>query len=277
MTGEEVSMPSERKVRPGDILLRSWYLYRDNFLLFILIAVIGQALYTVRGALSATGVQGLWAVGVGLVPAAIVIRFWAGAALIVAASSRHNAQEVSLKGCFAKVEGRYLTYVMATVLYSLASVTGLLLLIVPGLYVGTILCLAAYVAVLEDRKLAGSFRRSRQLVAGSFWRVLLIMLFLGVLGAAGGFAAYGLSRVHHIIPIVWLAAYEVLLWPFSTAVHAVLYRRLAEKEEPSRPSAEAAEKEKTGCLLALLCAIGLMLAIVALLFYWRTLLGDILH
>jgi len=225
---------------------------------------------------SATGLSVLWWACFSLFFPRLIVQFWAGAAMIVAASYRYSGDTVTLKECFAKAEGRYMQYVMATMLYFLICTAGLLLLAVPGFYLGTMLSLAGYVAVLERRGRAGPLRRSRELVRGSFWRVFLLLLLLGFLAVLGGFIGYGLSKVHDVLGLLGRVGYWVLLWPFWTTVHAVLYHKLKEKEEPAEPpiEPEARSKGKTGCLLGFLAAVGLIIAIVVLVLAWALIIGE---
>ena len=63
----------------------------------------------------------------------------------------------------------------ANALYVAATLGGLVLLIVPGLLAFTRYAPAASLITIEDLTIRDAFRRSSALVAGSFWRVLLIV------------------------------------------------------------------------------------------------------
>jgi hypothetical protein len=69
----------------------------------------------------------------------------------------------------------YLRLTAVDVVFALAVAIGLVLVIVPGVIVFTWFVLAAPVVEIERRGIRDAFRRSRKLVRGSFWQVLLLL------------------------------------------------------------------------------------------------------
>lgn len=69
----------------------------------------------------------------------------------------------------------YVRLILADLIFALGLGLGLLLLVVPGLLVLGWFALAGAVIKIEDRPLFKAFGRSRQLVRGNFWIVLLIV------------------------------------------------------------------------------------------------------
>lgn len=80
----------------------------------------------------------------------------------------------------------YLRLVATDLLFVLIVVVGFLLLLIPGVVAFTWFALAAAVLELEDLGVRASFRRSRELVRGNFWRVLAILGPALLLGEALG-------------------------------------------------------------------------------------------
>jgi hypothetical protein len=70
----------------------------------------------------------------------------------------------------------YLRLTAVDVIFALAVAVGVILLIVPGVIVFTWFVLAAPVVEIEGRGIRDAFRRSRELVRGSFWPVLALLL-----------------------------------------------------------------------------------------------------
>lgn len=70
---------------------------------------------------------------------------------------------------------RYRQLIAVDLIFALMVGVGLLLLIVPGVVVFGWYVLAAAVVEIEDRGVRDSFRRSRELVRGNFWRVLALL------------------------------------------------------------------------------------------------------
>jgi hypothetical protein len=87
--------------------------------------------------------------------------------------------------------GRLIT---ADILVSVVVVIGLVLLIVPGVVFLAWFAFVAPVIEIEDRGLRDSFRRSRELVRGRFWVVLVVVLAVTLASEALTAAAVELSH-----------------------------------------------------------------------------------
>ena len=136
----------------------------------------------------------------------------------------------SLRELRPMVRRKIWTLVGAGVVSSICIAIGLLLLVVPGLYVMTRWLLYAPVILLEDAKAMESFEKSNAIVRGNGWPVLGVALLLGLslvginlakaalLGAVDG----GISLVD------WLVAVPIdtLLLPLWPLTLAVLYKQL---------------------------------------------------
>lgn len=73
-----------------------------------------------------------------------------------------------------------------SVLLSLGIMTGLVALVLPGLFLAVIWCVSIPVMALEGMSIRGAFVRSRQLVRGHKWNVLVVvvLLFFAEIGIA---------------------------------------------------------------------------------------------
>jgi hypothetical protein len=134
---------------------------------------------------------------------------------------------------------RYGRLVAVDLLFSLVVVAGLGVLVVPGLVFFTWFALAAPVVELEGRGVAGAFRRSRELVRGSFWPVFAILVPLelstdALTDAAGALATAALGDT---LLADWTgsALAELLLTPlFAVAVVAVAYELIELEDTAAR-------------------------------------------
>jgi hypothetical protein len=120
---------------------------------------------------------------------------------------------------------------------------GLLLGLVPGLLAFVFLGLAGPIVEIEERSALGALRRSFQLVRGSFWLVLWVLLPIEVLGDAvgGGLAAL----VHHELGDTFLATWlaealaNAVLSPIFAVAAVLLTVELIGRREGAAPPLHA--------------------------------------
>jgi hypothetical protein len=119
----------------------------------------------------------------------------------------------------------YWRLIAVDIVFVIATAVGLLFLIVPGIIVFTWFALAGPVVELEGAGVRAAFRRSRRLVRGHFWTVLLVLLPI-TLGSEllSGATVDGFHNLIHITLLSdWVgeALANIVLSPFY-AVAAVL-------------------------------------------------------
>lgn len=117
----------------------------------------------------------------------------------------------------------------AGILAGLAIGFGLILLLVPGLFLLTIWAVIAPVIVVEKSGVMDSFGRSRALVRGNGWPVFGVIVVAFLIVAIGGllFAAIAEGIADGpLLRIVFSALASTITAPISALVGAVLYFRL---------------------------------------------------
>jgi hypothetical protein len=129
------------------------------------------------------------------------------------------------------------TLLVATFIYSVCIGVGLVLLVVPGLFVLVRWSVIVPVIVLEGRGMRESFRRSSALVRGHGWRVLWILLIIFLVSAL---LETGFDNLLYPLPeflASWLGHFlvSVVTAPFTAHALAVIYFRLVDSE-PGRSS-----------------------------------------
>jgi hypothetical protein len=106
---------------------------------------------------------------------------------------------------------------------------GLVLLIVPGLYLVTIWAVIAPAIVIEGKGVFDAFRRSRELVRGYGWPVFWVIVVALLISVAGtlvfGSIAAGISD-GPFVRIVFSALASTITAPIGALVAGVLYYRL---------------------------------------------------
>ena len=112
--------------------------------------------------------------------------FWLQGALVLAIDDvRDGRADLSISQTLDRVTPRLATLAVAGLLAGIAIGIGILLLIVPGLYLGTIWLLIVPAIMLESCGVTESFGRSHELVRGYGWSVfgvivLTILIFIGI-------------------------------------------------------------------------------------------------
>ena len=168
------------KLDVARVFERIFEIYRDQFtllipaalLVFVPVAIISGLVYA-----GDTGILGA------LIVAAIgtIATYWFQGMVVEAArdilDGRRDHTVESLVRAAAPVIGPLL---VAGILAGIAVGVGLLLLIVPGLFLLTIWAVLAPVIVIERKDALSSFGRSRELVRGHGWQVfsVIVVLFL---------------------------------------------------------------------------------------------------
>ena len=122
--------------------------------------------------------------------------------------------------------------VIANLLYVAGTIVGLVLLVVPGVVFFTIYASVITLISLEGRRIGEAFKRSRKLVRGNFWRVLLIvgLAYLVASELDTGLGALAAETVGGSFVADWIVAAiaTALLTPIAAATAVLVTLRLIE-------------------------------------------------
>lgn len=185
---------SLRPLSTGELLDKTFTLYRQNFPLFFGISALPQlgvlvalmAMSTVfrsqpsaQTASSAmtTAILGLVTVLVYLL-AVLIAGGINQAATTFAVSSLYLQEPTGVKAAYSRVRGLVWRSVNVVLSVGIRIVGGLLLFVVPGIIMLRRYSLSVPVAVLENVKTRAALKRSRQLSEGSGGRVLLVYVLM---------------------------------------------------------------------------------------------------
>lgn len=160
--------------------------------------------------------------------------FYAGAVALALAGGV-EAKPSSLRSVARRLA--YWRLILVDLIFVLGSAIGLALLIVPGVVFFTWFALAGPVVELEGAGVKAAFARSRQLVKGHFWTVMLVLLPIAVVSellAAG--VVNGLHEVIHS-PLLsdWIgeSLMSTLLNPFYAVAAVIIALKLTRGDEPA--------------------------------------------
>lgn len=162
-----------------------------------------------------------------------------GALLEVVRDVRDGRVDRGLAETYRAVWPRVPALIAAGVIAAVAIGIGLLLLIVPGLYLLTIWSMIAAVIVLEGRSAGESFSRSHEIVRGNGWNMLgLIVVVFILVAVASGVIRLIFAPLPDFLD-AWLGALVAhsLTIPFAAAALATAYFQLTSAAPAEAPTA----------------------------------------
>jgi glycerophosphoryl diester phosphodiesterase family protein len=226
--------PDAQPIRIGEIVSEAVEAYRRFFGRLFATAAAAFLVLDLVGAISAATLGGgfwdwaawsLVAFTVGLVGS-----FWIAGALVLAVDDVADGRaDLSIREVYDRVRPQLVTLIVAGILAALGIMVGLLLLIVPGLYLLVRWSVVGPVIVLERLDAGAAFSRSATLVRGHGWRIFWLLLVVGLLA---GIAHGALLGIFAFLPPFWQTwiggtIADSLVVPFVAGCVTVLYRRLA--------------------------------------------------
>jgi hypothetical protein len=226
-------------MQPGAIIREAWELYKahwQHLLPLALVVFLGLGLISLLLAAALGAFGALLGSLIG-----IVGLFWLQGALVEAVSDvRDGRADLTMGDTFKRAQPHIGRLAIAGILAGLGIAIGLVLLIVPGLYLMTIWSVLIPVIVLEGRGVMEAFGRSRELVSGNGWNAFgVIVLSFLILIAAGiviGIAFVWVSGVLGVF--VRNVVSNTLTAPFVALAWTLMYYKLHELKEPVVAPAE---------------------------------------
>ena len=231
----------------GEVLSEAWNLYKRFLWQFFLTALVVFAVLDLLSALAAAAAGD--SVGAGILWALIAFTigivgyFWVQGALVeLVRDVRDGRADRSIGETYATVQPRLPALIAAGILAAIGIGIGLILFIVPGLFLLTIWSMLVPVIVIEGRAAGESFSRSREIVRGHGWPVFgLILITFITIGIASALIRLVFSPLPSFLDN-WLGSLVAhsLTVPFAAAALTTAYFKLAAPAaETVSPEAEA--------------------------------------
>lgn len=233
----------------GDLLRDSWNLFENKSGLFLsigavsgLVSLIGQ-LALLRGErLGENPAAVYWMlVAAVFVIATAVFGLWSHSALLHALA--YPEQATTFKRAYGMGWNRViLVFIGVGFLSGLATLGGLVLLIVPGIIFGTWFSFGLYIAVAEKKGVIESLRASKAYVKGRTWRVfwrwalmwVIIMIIVSIVSAVLALLFFGDKELAKtVIEPITIVFYT----PFCTSFGYLLYIHLKKQPQALPPTA----------------------------------------
>jgi hypothetical protein len=184
-----------RPLSLGEILDRTFTIYRNYFLLFLGISGLPRVIvlafqipqvllgFNTRNAFGVSLFAGLFSLAVIVI--SVIATLYSQGATVIAISEIYLGRSISIGQALGRMKGNAGTLFAITILNGLAVVGATLLLIVPGIYVACRLIAAVPASLSEDRTARDSLSRSWELTRGFAGRAFMIgLLFFAMILAA---------------------------------------------------------------------------------------------
>jgi hypothetical protein len=211
--------PVTNALRPlglGELLDRSFFLYRKHFLLFVGIVALPHLVlltFQLMGIVLFPRIvprmlwlNAIWGLASMVVYLAIVAV--SQGATVLAVSKVHLDHEASVGESFAGMKGRILEICLIMIGLGIGVGMGLVLFVIPGIILFLMWSLTIPVAVLEETGLRDSVARSAALTKGSRGRIFAIFFLFFVLT--------------YIVYILWEIPLFAILGIFTRSHHAAI-------------------------------------------------------
>jgi hypothetical protein len=221
------------------VLSEAWEMYKAHWQHLLTIALV---VYVAVGLISLVLALLLdnWAAGILAALVSLVATFWLQGALVRAVDDiRDGRADLSFSETLARVRPQLPAIIVAGVLAAIGIIIGLILLIIPGLFLLTRWILIIPAIVLEGRSAGESFGRSRDLVRGYGWNVLgvivLTILVLLAFRIVLEIVLFPLSNEFQSFLTELIAG--TVATPFAVLAWTLLYFRLRDAKEPAQAPA----------------------------------------
>jgi hypothetical protein len=249
---EAIGQPGQAALpRPlgiGEILSTAFELYRRHWRTLLAIAAVVVVPLTLlqylfgdwlRSRGEVTSYQQIstatWAVGAaGLVAAlaGILIYLVLTGAITRAVAAEVAGEDPSLEQSYRFGFHRLGSVLLVSILVGLATIAGLILFILPGIYIGVRLAVSVEALVVEGRRGTQAMGRSWALVGGHWWHAFGALVVAGLLtGVVNAVITTPFNNTGWFVQAVAAAVATVITMPYSVLVGVLLYLDLRARKE----------------------------------------------
>jgi hypothetical protein len=176
-----------------------------------------------------------WAVGVaGLVTAlaGILMFLVLTGAITRAVAAEVAGEDPSLEQSYRFGFHRIWSVLLVSVLVGLATIGGLILLVIPGIYIGVRLCVSIEALVVEGRRGTQAMGRSWALVGGHWWHAFATLLVAWlIIGVVNSLITLPFGETSWFVQGLVSAVATVVTLPYGVLVGVLLYLDLRARKE----------------------------------------------
>ena len=176
-----------------------------------------------------------WAVGIsGLVAAlaGLLMYLVLTGAITRAVAAEVAGEDPSLEQSYRFGFHRLGSVLLVSVLVGLATIAGLILFIIPGIWIGVRLAVSVEALVVEGRRGTQAMGRSWALVGGHWWHAFGALVVAGLLtGVVNALIATPFNNTSWFVQAVAAAIATVITLPYGVLVGVLLYLDLRARKE----------------------------------------------
>ena len=219
----------DSKLSVGDTLRETFSIYRDQIGVLVPVAL---ALFLVVAVVNTLAPDGFAFFVIPLIFSTLVGTLYQGMVVRLVQDVQDGRRDSSVGDLIRSVLPVLGPLVGAGILAGLGIGFGIVLFVVPGLYLTTIWAVVAPVIVVEDRDVLEGLGRSRQLVRDFGWPVfVVVVLIVGLVSLLIGLGSFHLARSLADSAPLEIAASTLsstITAPIEALVASVIYFRLVE-------------------------------------------------
>ncbi len=156
------------------------------------------------------------------------------AAIMRGAAQGSIGDQVDVEASYRWGFARFGSVLLISILVGLAVFVGLILLIIPGIFLAVMFSVAIPALVVENRRGTDAMGRSWNLVKGHFWHALgLFLVTFIVVAVVGGIigAIGGAISDNWFVTWIFSSIAQIIVAPFSALVSVLLYLDLRARTE----------------------------------------------
>lgn len=211
-----------RPIEINRIINESIKIFKKNFVLLSVLGLLSNSFYIFNDLFIQKDETTL--VGGAVFLISFIIFSYFMMSLTYTSSKLLHGENVNLQESFVNVRGSFVYFFISLILYLLLAIGGLILLIIPGIYLGTVFTFSYIPIVLEKKGIIEGFKISKNLVKGNFWIIFFILVSIITLSVV----FYWLARFTGHFSNILYDLFCVFVVPFITIFEVAIYSRLKE-------------------------------------------------
>jgi len=223
-----------RPLTLGEILDRTFTMYRRHFLFFVTLAGIFEiptlafTLYnvgvgtTTPSTFNVADIATGFVIGLASIAISLTGFVLGNGGAVLAISEFYLGHTITIGEALRRVFGRFWALLGAVLLGGIAILFAAILLVIPAIYLACCLLVIVPAVVIEKKGPGAAFSRSRDLTHGFVWRAFLIIVLYELIAFAIGLAAgvpagyIAAASGKKFQDMQWLATFQAVLSTFIT-------------------------------------------------------------